>query len=381
MVQPVDYGAVIASGRALVPDYAAQLMRERLMGVQEREADAQYVNAQTNAAQEERLLSGQTRQVRRQDAFAASVQEWVRNPSMQGMDNLFGAFPEFVEPARRAAEMRESETQDRTRQNLTELYSVTRNAVRATDEETRRRNLEIALGIVRARRAADFAAGGDTSDEDELISIYESGDPERIREAHGLITLELAGAMGPSHFASALDRLGDEEAERYAETLGHARGSDEWRDAVRDYVLRGSGPTAHGYNVAEEEVRQQNRVEIEGVQHNYRTTEEGQRQEGRESLERVQENNRRTRPAPPPAQGQNVLGRIQEKLARGETLTPGEQRVYDDSLRGRSRGRGRAPAPANGQGNRPRLTEGQIVRDTRTGRRFRVQGGRLVPVQ
>lgn len=140
-------------------------------------------------------------------------------------------------------------------------------------------------------------------------------------------------------------------------------------------TLRASGPSAHQRDIELEDERQGNRLGLEGVRQQGRSSLEEQRQGNRVELEgtrqgnRVQlegarERNRRSRPA------STLIERLREKVAAGQQLTPGEQRVWDSYQRsGRQRGRaGRAGNAAT------------IVNPT-TGQRMVLQGGRWVPVQ
>lgn len=66
----------------------------------------------------------------------------------------------------------------------------------------------------------------------------------------------------PDYFMSGRDRVrynprtgqaevvydGTEDFEQYAQTMGLQPGSDEYFTAVQDYVLRGNGPTAYGFD-------------------------------------------------------------------------------------------------------------------------------------
>ena len=66
------------------------------------------------------------------------------------------------------------------------------------------------------------------------------------------------------------------DAERYASARGFDQGSQDWNTALQDYVLRGSGPTAHEFDVGLESVRQDNRENLEGQRQRNRLTLKGQ---------------------------------------------------------------------------------------------------------
>ncbi|AHE52822.1 hypothetical protein [Sphingomonas sanxanigenens] len=53
--------------------------------------------------------------------------------------------------------------------------------------------------------------------------------------------------------------------EEYASAMGFDPDTDDYRDAIRDYILRGSGPTATGNDLLIEEARQGNREALEAL--------------------------------------------------------------------------------------------------------------------
>lgn len=56
-----------------------------------------------------------------------------------------------------------------------------------------------------------------------------------------------------------------EQFEKYAGALGFEKGTPEYNQALQDYVLRGNGPTALGYDEELEGVRQGNRLQLRGM--------------------------------------------------------------------------------------------------------------------
>lgn len=145
-----------------------------------------------------------------------------------------------------------------------------------------------------------------------------------------------------------------EQFEDYAAGFG-TPGTPEYRAAAQDYVLRGNGPTAYGYDVGLEEAEQDNRVEVEGVRQSNRVGLEGVRQRNR-SVIRAAPTYRDLNPrAPAPRQPReptpaSVLGGIYGKFARGEQLSP-QEAVLLNSATARGKGRpGIGAAPAGGGG-------------------------------
>ncbi len=140
-----------------------------------------------------------------------------------------------------------------------------------------------------------------------------------------------------------------EAFQTYAGTFGQ-NGSPEYRTAAQDYVLRGNGPTAAGYDESLENVRQGNRVSLESI-----------RQGNRAAL-RSAPTYRDLHPrAATPARGggagggrvtmAGTIAPLIAKVARGEQLTPGEQQAYSmyrPGRRGAGGGAGGSAAAGGG---------------------------------
>lgn len=143
-----------------------------------------------------------------------------------------------------------------------------------------------------------------------------------------------------------------EDFQIYADQLGLEPGTPEYESAMKDYVLRGQGPTAY-----------QNRTQLEGV-----------RQQNRSALVSQREQNFRSRPVHAPAPKQptesTVIGGILAKQAAGQPLTPGEQQVLS-AHNARGRGGGRQP----GMGGPP---DGAVIRNPKTGQTAVRRGGQWV---
>jgi hypothetical protein len=82
------------------------------------------------------------------------------------------------------------------------------------------------------------------------------------------------------------------EFEQYAEAQGYQPGSEPYSVATQDYVLRGNGPTAFGYDQQLDEVRTANDIELENERQAGRLGLEGARQGNRVNLEGVRQSNR-----------------------------------------------------------------------------------------
>lgn len=161
-----------------------------------------------------------------------------------------------------------------------------------------------------------------------------------------------------------------EDFQIYADQMGLEPGTAEYNDAMADYVLRTSGPTANEGRQLLEGLRQQNRIDMEGV-----------RQKNRLQL-RSTPTYAQANPRPASSRGggggrpgtlAGVIAPILGKVSRGEPLTAGEQKALDTYYRrgGGGTGSGRSAAPQAGE---PTITD-------KNGRKMVVRNGQWVPVK
>lgn len=329
-----DFGAIMRSGAALVPDFAAISAQRQQLGIQN-------MQAQTQANQEARMLAGQEREVARQSGFEEAFTTWLDNDgSLKGIQRLRAAYPEFHQQVQKTIETQDEATRTNNRTQLGNIFGALANGRK-----------DLARDAIAKRREADLKAGQDTSDEDALLEMIDSQDPQDHRRARSMIGYELANTLGEAHFSSGLDRLLDTtklpDAEEYAQGLGLEPGTEDYRTAMRDYVLRGSGPTAHAYDVELEGARQGNRRQLV-----------------------VDRAANRPAKAPPAPRQTNVLERIRQKIAAGQGLSSGEQRLWDESKPGR-----------RGGGGRPSRTDAAVAVNPKTGEKLILRDGRWVPLK
>ena len=142
-------------------------------------------------------------------------------------------------------------------------------------------------------------------------------------------------------------------AEAYAKSLGLDTTTDEGRTALRDFVLRSSGPTALEGDISLEDARFGHRVAIHGMP-TFRQSHPG-----------AVAPSRRSSPSVPRTTG-NVYAPILAKMARGEPLSSGEQQVM--ALRGGRRGGGTAASASGG------YPEGTVIKNA-AGQRMQRRGG------
>ena len=87
---------------------------------------------------------------------------------------------------------------------------------------------------------------------------------------------------------------GRQDGEIYADNLGFERGSEEWKAAAEDFVLRGSGPSAHERDLEMDDHRTGNDRGLEAYRQSNRVSLENMRQSGRAAMEGTRQANRMT---------------------------------------------------------------------------------------
>ena len=160
-----------------------------------------------------------------------------------------------------------------------------------------------------------------------------------------------------------------EDFQLYADQMGFEPGTEEYNDAMADYVLRTAGPTANDGRQFLENLRQQNRLSMEGER-------QKNRMQLRQTPTYLQAN-------PRPSGGSRgsgkptiagVMAPIYAKIAAGQPLTAGEREALNTYQRRSGKG-GASAAPSGG------MTGGQIIRNPQTGQRMQLQNGKWVPVK
>lgn len=160
------------------------------------------------------------------------------------------------------------------------------------------------------------------------------------------------------------------DAQAYADSLGLGKGTPQYNKAMQDYVLKGNGPTAFGYDADLANLRFHNSSELKATP-TYRDLNTpppraggGGRRAGVSSLPR------------PPHTLAGVVAPMMDKLAKGQPLSPSEQTVYDSYMnRGRGSGRGRG-----GYGGAPSGGGSNIVINPQTGERKQWTGTAWVTI-
>lgn len=184
-VAPVDQGSILRSGAALIPDLSEQIMRQRLLGIQEQQAQQQGSALALRIAQDQR-------EQQRKAEYDAAIASMGENPSLADMARLMARFPEASEAIRRSYDAMDESQRRAEFTAAAEIHSALVN-----------NQPDIAARLLRRRIDADRAAGHEPEPADErMLAAIESGDPEQIALARSLARRTAAIMAGPQQFAS-----------------------------------------------------------------------------------------------------------------------------------------------------------------------------------
>ena len=180
-----NYGALIASGQQLVPDFALQQLRERQVAVQETEAG---VNAQRVAAQ----VAEAQREAAEQQAYQAAVAEYTQRPTMEGLAQLMVRFPSMSEAARRSFQSLDETRQRSDFQTMAQIHDALRN-----------NRPDLARTYLQRRIQAARTSGQEVDpSEQAMLDAVQSSDPQQLAYARDVARRMTAIMAGPEQFDS-----------------------------------------------------------------------------------------------------------------------------------------------------------------------------------
>lgn len=183
--QPIDQGAILASGRAVVPDYAAQVIQQALLRVQQQQAEAQGLSAQTAASHENRAAQQQA-------AYQAAIANLPANPTAGDFARLIVQHPQFSEALKQGYQTLDESARRADFQSLAEINSAARGG-----------NYQLAARLMRQRDEADAAAGHPADPlHAAILAGLNSQNPDEQHNARDLLERTTAAIAGPDHYAS-----------------------------------------------------------------------------------------------------------------------------------------------------------------------------------
>lgn len=203
-------------------------------------------------------------------------------------------------------------------------------------------------------------------------ALWQRQDSQRAQDRQWQVEDRDFAANRPQYFMSNEDRVafdpttgtssvvydGPTAAESYAGALGYEEGTPDYTTALRDYVLRGSGPSATAFRSDLEDQRQGNRVALKGVPTYSQLNPRAPTGAG-------------GRGAPPRAPTMaGTMAPILAKVAKGQPLTPAEEKAWSMYRPGRRAGAG------GGRG----VTEGATATGP-NGQKLVRRGGQWIPLR
>lgn len=180
-----DYGALLQSGYNSVPDYSKQLAFQ--VGLQQEKLQNQLIQSQ--------IASAATKQ-QRAHMFDQDLASAMSDPRADNISALIMKYPEFADQIKGGWDVRDKAANQADLTTMGEIYSAASSG-----------NTELAAKIARQRYEADKASGNADPGDLEVVSALESGDPEKVKSAIGMIGVHIAAKTGPEHFGSVYGSL------------------------------------------------------------------------------------------------------------------------------------------------------------------------------
>lgn len=211
-----DYGALLRSGAASVPDYAAQEAQKQLMQMRGKELELQTQKAQ--------------QQIDEGKSFQNDLDYVLAHPSAQAYSQLILRHPEKAQEIKTAHTMLDDSRQQGDLTQMGEIYSAAANG-----------KFDLAGQLLQRRIDADKAVDGTADPHDEaVLAALKSGDPVQQKAAMGMIGVGLASITGPDKFESTLGQLtkGSQPEIRSVEMGGSVAERDPatgaWKETYRN---------------------------------------------------------------------------------------------------------------------------------------------------
>lgn len=206
---PFDYGSVLRSGQASVPDFASQLAQTQMLQLQGMQIAAAQQQAQREQDDERR--------------FHADLAEVFRDPSPDAYSKLILRHPKRAEAVKKSWELLDDKRKQSDMRLLSGVYGSLANG-----------KPELAAKLLRERIEADKASQGDSIDvldEEEMLADIESGDPERVKQAQGFL-----GSIGTAIVGENWTKLhpGGDKPTAFMQNYEFIAGKDP--DLARQYL-------------------------------------------------------------------------------------------------------------------------------------------------
>jgi hypothetical protein len=166
-----DYGALLRSGAASVPDYAAQEAQRQMQALQI-----------TNAKQQ---LLKQQQALQEQQSFQNDLTSVLANPSPTAYSTLALKHPAHAEQVKTSFEMQDKAKRDSDLRSMVDIYAPAQAG-----------KYDLAASLLQRRIDGDKAAGQDTGHDQMMLDALNSGDPTQQKAAVGMMGYTLAAITG-----------------------------------------------------------------------------------------------------------------------------------------------------------------------------------------
>lgn len=185
-----NYGAMIGSGMALVPDYARQQAERQMSGLLIEGQKLQNQNFDLKNTAEQQGMDQQA-------AFQSDLDAVLMSPTAQAYSSLILKHPKYAQQVKNAFQVQDEAKRTSDLRQMGEVYSAA--AVGKYD---------IAAKAMRSRVEADKAADGIADPQDEaILAALESNDPMQQKAALGQVGIVLSAITGPEKFSATLGSL------------------------------------------------------------------------------------------------------------------------------------------------------------------------------
>ncbi|KPM23221.1 hypothetical protein AAJ72_09965 [Citromicrobium sp. RCC1885] len=201
----IDYASALRAGQALVPD---------LNQVEAIRAETDAKKMAITKAKADMAIALRNQQ--REEDFMFEATEAFRDPNAQRIASLQARYPDHYKALQSGWETIDKEQRETQLTRMGSVYA----RIRAKD-------LEGAAALIREDIEADRAAGNIDQNDIWALEAIESGDPERIANVGGALTILLAIGAGPDKFGATWGSIREEERQQDEHPAKVAKGVSE----------------------------------------------------------------------------------------------------------------------------------------------------------
>lgn len=187
-MQPIDYGSVIRSSKAIMPDFAAQELQKRVLALQEGQARQQQEAFNYKMAEAQRVQA-------KQQAFQTDIETAVASGDPAAIAGMMAKYPEMSEGLKRSWDAMDEGKRNSDLRSMATIFSAGQSG-----------NFELAANNLRERIRADEEAGDKDPNDAAMLALLESKDPIKQKQAMGMIGVQLAAVTGDK-FASTYGEI------------------------------------------------------------------------------------------------------------------------------------------------------------------------------